>query len=311
MGWRSIMITQPSYLSYSKNAIQIRQGEEHAHIPLEDISVIVLDNPQITLTGQLLAACADKKIAIISVGADHHPNGLFLPFLSHHRTLKVMRKQLNLSLPSKKQFQQQLVRQKILNQSAALQANNHHDSARRLQQIASDVRSGDPDNFEAQAAQFYFRTLFGKDFMRQQPRFYNAALNFSYAVLRATLARTLVSYGFLPSFGLFNNNEQNAFNLADDLIEPFRPFADHLVMQHYTQEPEQELQRADKTILLGLLHRDTALTCHSESGMCTLLAATDQCVASLTRAISSAGKKTLDMPCLTSTLARLPTPDEP
>jgi len=304
MGWRSVMITQPAYLSLGLNALQIRQGEQQVQVPLEDLSVIVIDNPQVTLTSQLLSACAGHQITVVTVGQDHHPNGVYLPFLPHSRALKVMRAQLALGLPARKQLHRQLVQQKIRNQAAALVAVGESDTALHLYNMASEVRSGDSGNREAQAAQLYFRALFGSGFSRPQNRFYNAALNFSYAVLRATLARTLVSFGFLPAFGLFHQSEQNAFNLADDLIEPFRPFADHHIRQHYHEEPARELCREDKAAFVTLLHQDIALTHHEETGACTLLAGIEASISSLTHAIGAKKQATLTLPCLTSTLAR-------
>lgn len=304
MGWRSVMITQPAYLSLGLNALQIRQGEQQLQVPLEDLSVLVIDNPQVTLTSQLLSACAENRINVITVGQDHHPNGVYLPFLPHSRALKVMRAQLALSAPARKQLHRQLIQQKIRNQAAALNAVDESKAARHLSNMASKVRSGDEGNREGQAAQLYFRALFGSGFSRPQDRFYNAALNFSYAILRATLARTLVSFGFLPAFGLFHQSEQNAFNLADDLIEPFRPFADHHVRQRYREEPERDLNRDDKATFVGLLHQDISLNSHAKSGACTLLAAIESCISSLTRAITATGKPQLALPCLTATLSR-------
>lgn len=311
MGWRSVMISQPAYLSLARNALQIRQDEQHAQIPLEDISVIVLDNVQATLTAQLLRTCADQQIVVISTGADHHPNGVFIPYVCHSRALKVMRSQLALGLPRRKQLHQQLVQQKLRNQAACLQHHTQTLAAKRLLKLAGSVRSGDPDNLEAQGALAYFRALFGSAYTRRQDRFHNAALNFSYAVLRATIARTLVSYGFLPAFGLFHDNEQNSFNLADDLIEPFRALADWHVLAHFPEEPERELSREDKAKLLALLGKDIVLETHEDSGACTVLAAIEQCVESLTRAIGKDSRKRLSLPCLQATLARQVCAEEP
>lgn len=282
MSWRSVVIANPAALALEDRAIFIRQGEREARVMLEDIGVLVLDHPQISLTAPLLAACAQAQIAVITVDDSHLPNGVLLPYLPHSRALKVMTAQLALSQPARKRLWQRLVQFKIDNQAAVLAKHTRHAAARRLRRLSDETRSGDPDNCEAQAAQVYFRTLIHPNFGRLQSRFYNAALNYSYAVVRAALARSLVSYGFLPAFGLFHHNEQNAFNLADDLIEPYRPFVDAHVLKHYPQEPDRELAPQDKGQLVAILHDDVTLSSHTaDDGRCTLLAAIEATVSGL------------------------------
>lgn len=304
MGWRSVIITQPSYLSLGVHALQIKQGEQHAQIPLEDISVLVIDHPQTTITGQLLTACADNQICVITVDASHHPNGVYLPFLSHSRALKVMRAQLALSAPAHKKLHKAIIQQKIRNQSAALDWNGNEDAARRLLRFSESVRSGDPDNIEAQAAQLYFPMIFGAEFQRRQERFHNAALNYAYAVVRAAIARALVSYGFLPAFGIFHCSEQNAFNLADDLIEPYRAFADTWVLRHFPEENDTELSRTEKATLVALLHEDVVLSSHGSEGACTMLAAVEATIMSLGRIVQGTSAESLCLPVLQATLDR-------
>jgi CRISPR-associated protein Cas1 len=310
MGWRSVIITQPAYLSLAVHALQIRQGEQQAQIPLEDISVLVIDHAQTTLTGQLLTACAEHQICVITVDATHHPNGVYLPFLPHTRALKVMRAQIALTAPARKQLHKALIQQKIQNQAAVLACHGHEEAARYLQKMAGAVRSGDPDNKEAQAAQAYFTALFGMDFQRRNERFHNSALNYTYAVVRATIARGLVSYGFLPAFGLFHRNEQNAFNLADDLIEPFRAFADAWVLRHFPAEREDDLNRDDKAVLVALLHEDIVLNRHEEGGACTMLAAIEAVIISLGRIVQGSSDESLNLPSLHATFARQSAKDE-
>lgn len=303
MGWRSVVITQGACLSLKDNALCVKQDETDAKVPLEDISVVIIDNPQVTLTSALLCACAEQQIAVITVGVDHHPNGVLLPFTPHSRALKTLKAQLNLRQPIRKQLRQIIVQQKIRNQSILLNRQGHEDTANKLLRLSAKVRSGDPDNYEAQAAQNYFRPLFGADFRRAQERFYNAAMNYGYAVLRAALARALVGFGFLPVLGLFHDNEQNAFNLADDLIEPYRPVLDWWVLRQFPLEQENNLARADKAALVSLLHEDIALTTHDAlTGHCTTLAAIDATVVSLSRILNGRDVATLALPCLEATL---------
>lgn len=282
MSWRSVVIANPAALTLEDRALAISQDGNTARVMLEDISVLVLDHPQISLTAPLLSACAEAQIAVLTVNDSHLPNGVLLPYLPHSRALKVMTAQLALSQPARKRLWQRIVQFKIRNQSALLARVDKGSEARRLQQLARDVRSGDPDNYEAQAAQVYFRGLVNPQFHRAQTRFYNAALNYGYAVVRAAIARTLTGYGFLPAFGLFHHSEQNAFNLADDLIEPYRPLVDAAVLTHYPEEPDRDLAPADKARLVALLHEDVTLSSHSaEDGRCTLLAAIEMTVSGL------------------------------
>lgn len=282
MSWRSVVIANPAALTLEDRALTIAQGGNTARVMLEDINVLVLDHPQISLTAPLLSACAEAQIAVLTVNDSHLPNGVLLPHLPHSRALKVMTAQLALSQPARKRLWQRIVQFKIRNQSALLARVDKGDDARRLQQLARDVRSGDPDNYEAQAAQVYFRSLINPQFNRTQIRFYNAALNYGYAVVRASIARTLTSYGFLPAFGLFHHSEQNAFNLADDLIEPYRPLVDATVLTHYPEEPDRDLAPTDKARLVALLHEDVTLSSHSaEDGRCTLLAAIETTISGL------------------------------
>jgi len=286
MGWRSVVIASPAALTLKDRALAIAQNGTDARVMLEDISVLVLDHAQISLTAPLLAACAEAQIAVLTVNACHLPNGVLIPYLPHSRALKVMTAQLNMSRPERKRLWQRVVRFKVANQAAVVERTaNTEANARRLRQLARSVRSGDPDNHESQAAQIYFRALFSEQFNRNQQRFHNAALNYGYAVVRAAIARTLTAYGFLTAFGLFHHNEQNAFNLADDLMEPYRPLVDAAVLAHYPEEPERDLEPVDKGRLVGLLHKNVRLSSHTQDGdnggFCTLLAAFEATVSGL------------------------------
>lgn len=303
MGWRSVVITQPAYLSLGFNALQIRREEQQLQVPLEDVSVLVIDHPQVTLTTQLLTACADKQICLITVDTSHLPNGIYLPFLSHSRALKIMRTQLELAQPLRKRLHQQLVQQKIRNQAACLEMTGQQSQCKHLLNVAQRVRSGDVDNHEAQAAQAYFQALFDASFRRRDERPYNAALNYGYAVVRAAIARSLVSYGFQPAFGLFHNSEQNAFNLADDVIEPYRAFVDAWVLRHFPEEAALTINRESKALLVSLLHEDTVMSHHGGEGACTLLAAIEATIMSLGRIVQGS-KELLCLPLLQATLDR-------
>lgn len=300
MGWRSVVIASPAALALEDRALTVTQRGETVRVMLEDLSVLVLDHPQISLTAPLLSACATAQVAVLTVDGAHLPNGVLLPYLPHSRALKVMNAQLAQGQPARKRLWQRIVRFKIANQAALLEHAGQTVAARRLNRLAEEVRSGDPDNLEGQAAQVYFQVLFDIRFHRAQPRFFNAALNYGYAVVRAALARTLTGYGFLPAFGLFHRSEQNSFNLADDLIEPFRPIIDAAVLATWPVEPERDLEPADKGHLVAILHRDVTLSSHTgEDSRCTLLAAIDATVCGLSAVIvQNVAAERLQLPVL-------------
>ncbi len=282
MTWRSVVISTPARLKYQSRALVVQQDCGDTCVPLEDIAVLVIDSPQVMLTSQLLAACANQQIAVITVDETHTPNGVLLAYLPHSRALQVMRKQLAMSQPQKKRLWQGIIQQKLYNQAIVLQRYRNAKVASYLQQLAQEVRSGDPDNLEGQGAQFYFRNLFPNSFHRAQNRFYNAALNYGYSVIRSAIARSLVSYGFLPAFGLHHRNERNAFNLADDLIEPYRPLLDQYILDCYPLEPERNLEPSDKGGLVRILHHDIQRLEQGETiGSSTLLALIEATVISL------------------------------
>jgi len=261
-------------------------------VPFEDIAVIVLNHREITLTHPVLSACGEYGISLFATGDTHHPNGVFLPFLPHSRATRWMRLQLDLPRPVAKQTWAGIVRRKIANQAAVLRMAGR-DGMDRLDSYARRVRSGDVGNLEGQAAFFYFTQLFGKDFRRDQARFINAALDYGYAILRGTIARGLVAHGLMPSIGLFHASEQNAFNLADDVIEPFRPLVDLFVHKKMLRT-DDELLPEDKVALVGLLNVDVAMP----RGTMSVLAAIEQMIESIARIYDGGSDALLEAPII-------------
>jgi CRISPR-associated protein Cas1 len=269
------------------------EQEQTASVPFEDIAVIVLDHPDISLTHGMLATCADHGISLFATGDNHLPNGIFLPFLQHSRSTRLWRLQQESPRPLVKQTWAALVRRKIENQAACLQL-AECTGADRLSSYARRVRSGDPDRLEGLAAAFYFRQLFGRQFDREQQVWVNAALNYGYAVLRGVLARALVAHGLHPSIGLFHSSEQNAFNLVDDLIEPFRPLIDLHVEHVRTDDEKRGLSPPDKAGLVALLNTDLAMP----RGIMNAFTAMDQTVESLARVMETNDVEGLELPTI-------------
>lgn len=290
MGWRSVMISRPAKLRREHFSLAIEQ-EQTAFVPFEDIAIIVLNHREIQLTHPVLSACADYGIGLYATGDNHQPNGVFLPFLAHSRTTRLMRKQMDIPRPLAKQAWANIVRRKIENQTAVLRfcAKNGVD---RMDSYVRRVRSGDQDNLEGQAAAFYFTQLFGQGFYRAEERWVNAALDYGYAVLRGAIARGLVAHGMHPPIGLFHASEQNAFNLADDLIEPFRPLVDLHVAKHPAMT-EGDLSPQDKAALVALLNVDVGMP----QGKMSALSAIEYAVESLARLFEQ-GDSELELPTL-------------
>lgn len=290
MGWRSVMISRPAKLRREHFSLAIEQ-EQTAFVPFEDIAIIVLNHREIQLTHPVLSACADYGIGLYATGDNHQPNGVFLPFLAHSRTTRLMRKQMDIPRPLAKQAWANIVRRKIENQTAVLRfcAKN---GVERMDSYVRRVRSGDPDNLEGQAAAFYFTQLFGQGFYRAEERWANAALDYGYAALRGAIARGLVAHGMHPPIGLFHASEQNAFNLADDLIEPFRPLVDLHVAKHPAMT-EGDLSPQDKAALVALLNVDVGMP----QGKMSALSAIEYAVESLARLFEQ-GDSELELPTL-------------
>lgn len=292
MTWRSVMISRPATLRRDKFALLIEQ-EQDARVPFEDIAVIVLNHREISLTHSVLSACGEYGIGLLSTGPTHHPNGVFLPFLPHSRATRMLRLQLGLGRPAAKRAWQTIIQAKIQNQADCL-ALTDKPGVEKLESLARRVRSGDPDNLESQASALYFRALFGNDFHRGQPRWVNAALDYGYAVFRAAIARGLVAHGFLPALGLFHASEQNAFNLADDLIEPYRPLVDLHVIKHNLGHGLDDLLPSDKVPLVSLLNVDMAMP----RGTMSALMFIEQAVESLARLYEGGSEILLELPHL-------------
>jgi CRISP-associated protein Cas1 len=278
--WRSVVISRPAKLRREHFSLAIEQ-EQTAHVPFEDIAVIVLNHREITLTHPVLSACAEYGIGLYATGSNHQPAGVFLPFLSHTRTTRLLRLQLDIARPLVKQVWAGIVRRKIENQAACLRL-SITPGEERLASLARRVRSGDAENLEAQAAAFYFPQLYGSAFRRSDERWINAALNYGYAILRGAIARGLVAHALHPTIGLFHDSEQNAFNLADDLIEPYRPLVDLHVAKHATVTADT-LCTADKAALISLLNVDVGMP----QGEMSVLSAIDYSIESLVRILES------------------------
>lgn len=214
---------------YRKNSQLFIETDYAHHVPIEDVATLVLDNRKSTVTTFCLDSLVQNGTVVFICNEKHLPRGILLPFAANSRQLKMVRLQTEQTKPRKKQLWKQIVQQKIRNQGKCLEL-CHKDNT--VERFVDKVKSGDPDNIEAVAAAVYFKTLFGNDFIRHEESLCNGMLDYGYAILRGSMARYLAMYGFEPSLGLFHHSELNNFNLADDMMEPFRPLVDLYAYYH-------------------------------------------------------------------------------
>lgn len=259
---RTLFFGNPAYLSTKNEQLVVAFPDENPDrmVPIEDIGMIVLENQQITVTNGLLAKLTNQKVAVVSCNGQHLPDGLLLPMHGHSEQTERIRYQLAASLPLKKNLWQQTVAAKIRNQAGLLK--DKGIAVQRMQHLAKNVSSGDSGNHEAQAAAYYWQHLFGiPEFNREQAGIPpNILLNYGYAILRAVIARALVSSGMLPNVGIWHRNKYNAYCLADDIMEPYRPYVD-LVVSHIvdTADDYGELTTDLKKELLSIPALDVTI----------------------------------------------------
>ncbi len=261
---RTLYFGNPAYLH--KDVLQLKvlnpvDNSTLGSIPIEDIGVVILDNPQITLTHSLLAELLERSVAIISCNAKHMPSGLMLPLDSNSIQTERFREQINASEPLKKNLWAQTIKAKIENQAKVLQLAETDN--KKLLALIPQIQSGDPDNIEGRAASVYWKLLFDdlpfvRDRFGSMP---NAHLNYSYAILRAIVARSLAGSGLLPTLGIHHSNRYNAYCLADDIMEPYRPFCDWMVfnMMKSGEIKEDDISKENKAKLLTIATVDVEI----------------------------------------------------
>lgn len=255
---RTIYIGNPAYLKLKDHQLKIEDPatkETKGSVPIEDMGFLVLDHYQITLSHQLILALQQNNVAIISCDESHLPLGLMLPISGHVTHSEFLKHQINCSEPLRKQLWKQTVEAKIFQQKEVLRSLNLDYSP--LIKYMNDVKSGDVTNMEGIAAQYYWSKLFD-DFTRERKgEAPNNFLNFGYAVLRSMVARALVSSGLHPTIGIFHRNKYNAYCLADDIMEPYRPYVDALVVEWMqSSEASYVLDKRAKAYLLQLATKD-------------------------------------------------------
>lgn len=239
---RTLCFSNPAVLSMRNAQLVVKlldkdNPQEHT-IPIEDIGFVVLDHQQITITHGALSALVDNEVAVVTCDQHHMPNGLTMPLEGHSKQSEHFRQQIDASLPLKKQLWQQTIMQKIHNQAAVLRELRGVEVGCMVE-WSKNVKSDDADNHEARAAAYYWQNMFEDCWTRSRfGNWPNPLLNYGYAILRAVVARALVCSGLLPTFGIHHHNVYNAYCLADDIMEPYRPYVDRLVYGMLKQWPD-------------------------------------------------------------------------
>ncbi|MBS1782644.1 MAG: type II CRISPR-associated endonuclease Cas1 [Bacteroidetes bacterium] len=294
---RTLYFGNPAYLKTQNEQMVIdlpvvkglRLMPETKQTPIEDIGIVVLDHQQITISQALMAKLLDNNVALITCDQTHHPVGLMLNLNGHTMQSQKFKAQLETSIPIKKQLWQQTVSAKIANQAALLQIERAENKI--LIRYAREVKSGDSENHEAKAAAYYWKNLFPEflAFTRQREGLPpNNLLNYGYAILRALTARSLVMSGLLPTLGIFHRNQYNAYCLADDIMEPYRPFVDRVVCRIVSLNGQfLELTPNMKKDLLAIPAMDVML----EGERSPLMNAMQRTTASLAKCFEGATRK--------------------
>lgn len=299
---RTIYIGSPAYLSKKNEQLIInfietedklkleeKKLSKTQSIPIEDIGFLILDNFQITITHNLILSLLENNCAIITCNDKHLPKGMFLNLEHNIEQSQHFQEQINASEPLKKQLWQQTIKAKILNQ--ALLLDKYKKPSDNLKKWAREVKSGDTSNLEARASFYYWKKIFPEDlnfFRDRDGKPPNNLLNYGYAILRSVVARGLVASGLLPTLGIHHRSKYNAFCLADDIMEPYRPFVDDIVATIiYNGEDFTELSTSIKQQLLQIPAIDVKI----ENQTRPLMIAVQRTTSSLAKCFAGEAKK--------------------
>ena len=260
---RVLCFENPARLSLKLAQMVVELQDVTRTLPIEDIGVVILDHKQITITHALIDALLANNVAIVTSNDKHLPVGLMLPLDGNTLQSERFRAQIDASEPLKKQLWQQTIVAKILGQAHVLgtQLIKHNN----MLKWAKDVRSGDPENMEARAAAFYWRNMFEKDAFIRDPQGLppNNLLNYGYSIVRAMMARALVGAGLLPTLGIHHHSRYDAYCLADDIMEPYRPFVDMKVLEMWKKgNITNDISSEQKRELLGVTTMDVSISGH-------------------------------------------------
>ena len=253
--FRTVLIQRGERLSIRENWLVVTTEEGEKKIPLEDIDSVVIDNPILTFTVPAMTRLTENGAHVLLCDEKHLPTTLILPQYRHYRPLPVLRSQIEMTEEFKNALWDRITAQKIRNQSKVLSFSGvKAEIVERMNAFAEEVRNGDEGNREGIAAKMFFRALYGASFLRMADDGINAALNYGYTIIRSSFCKTLAGYGYQCTLGLHHIGEMNAFNLADDMMEPLRPLVDYWVDEHH-EELTDELSPDQRKELAALTSR--------------------------------------------------------
>jgi len=260
MGFQSLFITNPCKISIKDDNLVISNDDGNFKIILDNLVSIVIETTQATITTYAISRLAEEGVSVLYVDKKYNLNAITLPFHTHSTFSKIVHSQIDISKPFQKKLWQELIKQKIYNQASVLEYFKKEKIANELYTYVNYVKSGDTDNVEAKAARIYWSALF-ENFSRVQKGaedVRNASLNYCYAIVRSTVARSITNAGLMPSFGVHHKNYFNPFNLADDMIEPFRPFVDLHIKQTLKKFDDPVLTSQMKPEYVNILNLEYA-----------------------------------------------------
>ena len=290
--WRTVIVTKGEKLTIKDNWLVVYSDNNEQRVPIEDIYSVVIDNRAAMISVAAITTLSKSNVHIFFCDETHVPVSLNLPMNTHYKPFGIMKKQLNMSEELIGQLWQKIVKQKIRNQIICLKiAGVNSEKSEQLEQLYDNVLFDDKTNREGAAAKKYFPALFGCTFKRTDEDVTNAALNYGYTIIRSSVCKTLVAYGYNCVLGIHHINEQNAYNLADDIMEPFRPIVD-LWTDNSCDELFEKLTSVNRRDLINLINVPVKMN----GKKMRVRYAIDKCVSSLTSAIEKNNAELLILP---------------
>ncbi len=271
MGWRTVVLSQRAKVEYSMGYMVVR-GQEKKRLFMDEVQLVVIATTAVSLTAVWLNECIRRKIKVIFCDERRNPSAELLPYVGSSDSSRQIRQQIEWKEETKEKVWQAIIRAKIKGQQQVLLYAGHTEAAAKLAGYMEDVEPGDKTNREGHAAKVYFNALFGKLFSRREDTLMNTALNYGYTLLLASCNREIAAAGYLTQLGIFHDNTYNPFNLGSDLMEPFRPWVDRLVLRMELSsfgpvEKKEILQLLSETVVIDgkktVLLTAIGIYCHS------------------------------------------------
>jgi CRISPR-associated protein Cas1 len=259
MSWRTVVVSRSAKLDYQMGYMVVRQ-EETIRIFLNEINTVIIETTAVSITGTLMCELVKNKIKVIFCDEKRNPSSELMPYYGSHDTSAKIRNQITWSSDIKAVVWTEIVTEKIKKQMELLNKINKNQEAALLQSYIDDIQYGDSSNREGHAAKVYFNAMFGKDFTRTSDCNVNAALNYGYSIILSSFTREIVANGYITQIGLFHDNMFNQFNLASDLMEPFRPIVDELVFNMELHD----FEKSEKMEIVNLLNKQVYINNRTE-----------------------------------------------